>query len=112
MKSYYFYKQSFIVERWFGIILFILDLHFESLLQTVSIIFKLLLAVIYQHCLGEQSKKKCPNKWKKSKRGGGGVSAGDHKVHNSKCGLFDKRGGGARFTFFFPNVNEDFKCFS
>ena len=37
-------------------------------------------------------KKKCPEKWKKSKRGEAGVSAGDKKVHNSKCGFFDKRG--------------------
>ena len=36
----------------------------------------------------------------KSPKGGGGVSAGDQKVHNSKCGLFDKRGGEAIFSFF------------
>ena len=47
-------------------------------------------------------KKNCPEKWKKSKRGEAGVSAGDKKVHNSKCGLFDKRGGGQENCGLFP----------
>ena len=33
-------------------------------------------------------------KVEKVQKGGEGVSSGDQKVHNSKCGLFDKRGGG------------------
>ena len=45
-------------------------------------------------------------------RGGGGVSSENQKVHNSKCGLFDKRGGGGQIFRFFPNVNVDFKCLS
>ena len=48
----------------------------------------------------EAIKKKCPEKWKKSKRGEAGVSAGDKKVHNSKCGLFDKRWGRPDFLGF------------
>ena len=40
------------------------------------------------------------------------VSSGDQKVHNSKCGLFDKRGGGGHVFIFFPNVNAHFKYFS
>ena len=42
---------------------------------------------------------------------GGGVSTRNQKVHNSKCGLFDKRGE-AKFSFFPPNVGAEFKCFS
>ena len=48
--------------------------------------------------LGKHSKKKSPKKWKKSK--GGGISAGDQKVRNSKFGLFDKRGGGGHIFIF------------
>ena len=54
--------------------------------------------------------KKCPKKRKKSKRGGR-VSSENQKVHNSKCGLFDKRWWGQIFRFF-PNVNVDFRCLS
>ena len=43
---------------------------------------------------------------------GGGISAKNQKVHNSKCGLFDKRGVGGHFFIFFPNVNAHFKHFS
>ena len=32
-------------------------------------------------------------KREKMSKSGGGISSGDQKVHNSKCGLFDKRGG-------------------
>ena len=57
-------------------------------------------------------KKKNVPKSGKSPKGGGGVSAGDQKVHNSKCGLFDKRGGGGHIFIFFPNVNAHFRYFS
>ena len=53
--------------------------------------------------------KKCPKKWIKSKRGGG-LSAKNQKVHNSKFGLFDKRGG-VRIFKFFSNVNVDLFLF-
>ena len=62
------------------------------------------------HFKGSHKKKNVP-KSGKSPKGGGGVSAGDQKVHNSKCGLFDKRGGGKIFSVF-PNLDVDFKCFS
>ena len=59
---------------------------------------------------GSNQKKNVP-KSGKSPKGGGGVSFEDQKVHNSKCGLFDKRGRGHIFIFV-PNVNADYKCFS
>ena len=58
---------------------------------------------------GSHQKKNVPISGKSPK--GGGASAGDQKVHNSKCGLLDKRGGGHIFIFF-PNVNVEFQCFS
>ena len=61
--------------------------------------------------LREALKKKDHKKGKKAKGGGEGVSSGDKKVHNSKCGLFDKRGGDIIFTFF-PNVNAHLIYFS
>ena len=54
-----------------------------------------------------------PNpKKEKSPKGGGGFSLGNQKVHNSKCGLFDKRARGVWIFRFVPNVNVDFKCSS
>ena len=47
----------------------------------------------------EAFKKKKSQKAEKIQKGGG-VSAGDQKVHNSKCGLFNKRGGRPNFRFF------------
>ena len=64
----------------------------------------------FRKCKGRVPFKKCHKKWKNSKRGRGGVSAGNQKVHNSKCGLFDKRGREAIFSFFPPNVNADLEC--
>ena len=58
-----------------------------------------------------ESQMKNVTKSGKSPKGGGGVSDRNQKVHNSKCGLFYKRGGGHIFIFF-PNVNVEFKCFS
>ena len=43
-------------------------------------------------------KKKCPKKWKKSKRVG--ISAGYQKVHNSKWALFEMKGRGLAFSGF------------
>ena len=43
--------------------------------------------------------KKCPKNWKKSKRGEG-VSTKNQKVHNSKCKLFEMRGGVRIFEVF------------
>ena len=35
----------------------------------------------------------------KSPKGGGGITTGNQKVHNSECGLFYKRGEGHIFIF-------------
>ena len=48
---------------------------------------------------GRVPNKKCHKKWK-SPKGGGGVSAEDQKVQNSKFELFDKRG--RLYSNFFP----------
>ena len=50
-------------------------------------------------------------KVEKVQKGGGGISIRNQIVHNSKCGLFDKMGGGHIFILF-PNVNADFEYFS
>ena len=51
--------------------------------------------------LREASELKNVTKSGKSPKGGGGVSSENQKVHNSKCGLCDKMGGGeARFSVF------------
>ena len=57
---------------------------------------------------GSHQIKKGPKIWKKSKRGGGGVSTKNQKDQNLKFGLFDERGGGYIFIFP-PNVNVNFK---
>ena len=48
---------------------------------------------------GEASELKNVTKSGKSPKGGGGVSSENRKVHNSKCGLCDKRGGGGEAIF-------------
>ena len=50
-------------------------------------------------------------KVEKVQKGEGGVSDRNKKVHNLKCGIFDKSGG-CNIFLFFPNVNVEFKCFS
>ena len=81
-----------------------------------SLIIEIIMKRLYVHLIysktvsmGRVPNEKCPKKSKKSKRGGG-VSPGNQKVHNSKCGLFDKRWERLYFPFF-PNVDTDFKCF-
>ena len=72
----------------------------------MSLIFVRLVTVhtISLKFLGKGSiKKKGHKKWKKSKRGAG-FSAKNQKVHNSKYGLFDKRGGGVWIFGFVQNV--------
>ena len=59
-----------------------------------------------------ESQIKMSQKVEKVQKGGGGVSDENQNIHNSKFGLFDKRGGGAQMFRFFPNANVDFKCFS
>ena len=46
----------------------------------------------------------------KVQKGGKGQHK-NQKVHNSKFGLFDKRGEGGYISIFFQKVNVDFKCF-
>ena len=60
--------------------------------------------------LGEPSKPKNHKKWKKSKRGAG-ISSVDQRVHNSKCGLYDKRGEGGHIFIFFSNSNAHFRYY-
>ena len=55
--------------------------------------------------LREASELKNGTKCGKSPKGEGGVSSENQKVHNSKCGLFDKMGGGGQIFRFFPYSN-------